>query len=104
VLHAPVLGDVHLVGKMTAEHVFWYSGNGSHQQQCVERAALLWCCMHSGILVPQVRAVGVEEGEERRLRAQLRQMESRRAALERCSLVRLDLDLDLASTHCSIAT
>lgn len=39
--------------------------------------------------VRQVRAVGVEEGEERRLRAQLRQMESRRAAVERCSLVRI---------------
>lgn len=35
--------------------------------------------------------MGVEEGEERQLRAQLRQMESRRAAVERCGLVRTAL-------------
>lgn len=39
----------------------------------------------------QVRAMGVEEGEERHLRAQLRQMESRRSAVERCGLVRTAL-------------
>ena len=52
-------------------------------------AAAIRCCLRIFLclVLRQVRAVGVEEGEERRLRAQLRQMESRRAAVERCSLV-----------------
>lgn len=35
--------------------------------------------------------MGPEEGEERSLRAALRQMESRRQAVERCGLVRVAL-------------
>jgi hypothetical protein len=38
-----------------------------------------------------VRAVGLEEGEERSLRAALRRMESRRQAVEGCALVRAAL-------------
>ena len=38
-----------------------------------------------------MRAVGPEDGEERSLRAALRQMEARRQAVERCGLVRLAL-------------
>eukprot|EP00884_Botryococcus_braunii_P022424 jgi/Botrbrau1/8866/Bobra.50_2s0023.2 len=45
-------------------------------------------------LVQQVGRARVEEGEERRLRARLRQMEAERAALERCSLVRAALSPD----------
>jgi hypothetical protein len=44
--------------------------------------------------VSQVRAAGLEEGEERQLRASLRQMESRRQAVERCSMVRLAVSGD----------
>ena len=36
----------------------------------------------------KVRALGVEEGEERQLRGELRRMEARRSAVERCGLVR----------------
>ncbi len=42
-------------------------------------------------LVMQVRAVGLEEGEERSLRSELRRMESRRQAVEGCGLVRAAL-------------
>ena len=39
----------------------------------------------------QVRAVGLEDGEERSLRSELRRMESRRQAVEGCALVRAAL-------------
>lgn len=42
----------------------------------------------------QVRALGVEEGEERRVRGALRRMEARRSAVERCSLARAALGGD----------
>lgn len=41
-----------------------------------------------------MRATGVEEGEERRLRRELRRMEARRSAVERCGLVRTALGAD----------
>lgn len=43
---------------------------------------------------PQVRAAGVEEGEDRALRSMLRQLDGRRAAAERCRLVSVGLNGD----------
>lgn len=53
-----------------------------------QAAHLLPRCAH---LPPQVQAAGVEPGEDRALRQQLRQLDGRRAAAESCRLVSVGL-------------
>ena len=62
---------------------------------CASVSSLYVHCNRAPALFPQVHAAGVEPGEDLSLRQQLRQMEGRRAAAERCRLVRL---VRLAST------